>query len=263
VGTNIVFGYVRVSTAEQAVNGHGLDMQRARIAAWANYQGLDQPRIFEDAAMSGVREDRPQFRAVLRAALQQGHDAILVCFKLDRLGRDALHVQETLALLIDAGVRVVAVADGLDTGSGMGASVVKLLVSMLSTFADLERDTIRTRLLEGRKRADANDRVYASEPRYGRQVREDESSLVAHAEEQRVIARARELRGEGLSLRAIAAVLDDERFKPRRGYFWNHVVVGRLLTGRAPVKTKGRSSRISRLRADLLGDERGKESTGK
>lgn len=254
MGNQVVLGYVRVSTAEQAVNGHGLEMQRARIAAWANYQGLPAPVIFEDAAMSGVREDRPQFRAALRMALQRGREAILTCYKLDRLGRDAIHVQETLALMLDAQVRVVAVADGLDTGSGMGASVVRLLCGMLSTFSDLERETIRTRLLEGRRRADLSNRVYASEPRYGRRVHDDERTLVPAEDEQRVITRARELQSQGYSLRAVATLLDDEGWKPRRGHFWNHVVVQRLIAGRAPQKGKGRSPRITRIRAELLSD---------
>jgi DNA invertase Pin-like site-specific DNA recombinase len=248
-----VIGYTRVSTADQAANGNGLDVQRARISAWAKFQDLPEPVIFEDAGVSGVRDDRPQFRAALKAALEAGSDAVLVTYKLDRLGRDAITTQEVLALLTDAGVRVVSVADGLDTASGMGASVLKLITTLLAAMSAMERETIRTRLLDGRRRADEANRVYGSEPRYGRRAQEDGTLIVDDAE-QAVLWRARELRAEGYTLRGVAAILDEEGHRPRRGAAWNHVVVGRLVSGRPPAKRKGSgSNRLARLRAELLG----------
>jgi putative DNA-invertase from lambdoid prophage Rac len=162
------FGYVRCSTLSQVIDGDGLAVQREAIERWASYQSLRVAELAEDAGVSGANMSRPGLRRILRSALEHGSRAVLVTYKLDRLGRNAIDVQETLAVLLDAGVRVVSIADGVDSASGMGAALLKLLTSILATFAELEKEGIRTRLLDGRRRADATDRKYASEPRYGR-----------------------------------------------------------------------------------------------
>lgn len=249
-----VVAYVRVSTSTQVADGDGLGVQRERIAAWSAYQGLTPPDVHEDAGVSGSSDNRPALRAALRACLGLGSDAVLVVYKLDRLGRNALDVQEVLAVLLDAGVRVVALADGIDSASGMGAALLKLLTSILSTFAELERENIRTRLLDGRRRADAQDRVYASEPRYGRRVCDrDMRALTRDEMEARAVARIRELHADGLSFRMIAARLDCEGFRPRRAKQWCHVVVGRIATGVRTAKRTPITKRIARARAELLG----------
>lgn len=251
----LVIGYVRVSTLSQVTEGDGLGVQREKITGWCTYQSLPAPRLEQDAAVSGAAMDnRPGLDRALHAAFEGGHRAVLVVYKLDRLGRNALDVQEVLAALLDAGVRVVSLADGVDSASGMGAALLKLLTSILATFAELEKETIRVRLLEGRKRADATNRTYACEPRYGRRVAtQGARELVSHHEEALAIQRVRELRAEGVSYRAICAVLEREGIRPRRAAKWSAIVVQRIATGhRPPRETKNTSVRTARVRAEVL-----------
>ena len=234
----MVIGYSRVSTLGQ-VDGEGLGVQRERIQAWATYQGFEVERIEEDAGISGASMDRRGLKAVVSRALQLGAEAIVVVTKLDRLGRNALGVQQTLADLLAGNVRIVAINDGVDSGSGMGTSILKLLTSILSAFAELERETIRVRLQDGRRRADRADRSYASEPRYGRRAISGGRDLEPAPEEVALIARATELRQEGLSLRAIGSALLSEGHRPRRADTWAPAVVRRLVLGRRePVRPR-------------------------
>lgn len=255
-GANAAFGYVRVSTAAQVVDGDGLGVQRDKVVGWCSFQGLPLEQTFEDAAISGATTDnRPGLKTALRRALELGPRGTLVVYKLDRLGRNAIDVQETLAVLLDAGVRVVSIADGVDSASGMGAALLKLLTSILATFAELEKETIRSRLLDGRKRADAGDRAYASEPRYGRRPRSGSKALETDELEERAITRIQELHAAGSSVRQICAELEREGLKPRRGKSWSTAVVHRIATGhRAPKKSKA-TTRISRARAEMLAEE--------
>lgn len=232
------FGYIRVSTLGQ-VDGEGLGVQRDRIESWCRFQGITLKRVFEDAGISGAStENRPGFKEATDTVLALGKEAVLVVARLDRLGRNSIDVQKTLASLIDGGVRVVAVNDAVDSGSGMGSSILKLLTTILASFAELEKDMIRARLIEGRRRADRNNRVYASEPRYGRKVADDGLTLVEVPEEMAIIHRVQELRAEGTSFRSIGSRLLEEGYRPRRASSWSPAVVRRLALG-------GRDARLN------------------
>jgi site-specific DNA recombinase len=253
VGVMSVFGYVRVSTRGQ-IDGESLGLQRERIEAWCRFQRLELDAIYEDAGISGSTTDhRTGFQTTMKAALQRGEGATLIVMKLDRLGRNAIDVQEALAVLLHARVRVVSLADGLDSASGMGATLLKLLTSVLSTFAELERETIRSRLSDARRRADRENRAYASEPRYGRQVAEDGRTLVEDQAERLVIDRVRALRAEGLSYGKIAAQLLVEGHRPRRAATWATCVVRRMDLGRRNAEKPRTSSRIEQAHARWLG----------
>ncbi len=252
--TTTAIGYIRVSTTGQ-VEGEGLGVQRDKIEAWCRYQDIDLHGIEEDAGLSGASTDnRPGLKKALKAALDLGPSGVLVVARLDRLGRNALDVQETLAVLLDSKVRIVSLGDGVDSESGMGAAILKLLTTILATFAEMEKDFIRARLLDGRRRADRENRVYASEPRYGRSVAEDGRTLVPDPDEAAVVEKVRSLRTEGKSYRAICEALHEEGLLPRRAEKWSPTVVRRIATGlRAPKKT-AKSRRIEQARAAMLAD---------
>lgn len=256
--TATTVGYARVSTAGQVKDGEGLAVQREKIAGWCAYQGLAfnaSTDIEEDAGISGASTDnRPAFKRAVRRVLEGAPGSVLVVYKLDRLGRDAIDVQETLAVLLDAGVRVVSLADGVDSASGMGAALLKLLTSILATFAELEKETIKTRLLDGRKRAKSQGRAYSREATYGTRTTED-GALEEDANELRAVARIRELRAEGLTIRAIAARLLEEGIRPRHAAAWSTAVVLRLAKGERGAETKQRSTRITNARAAFLADD--------
>lgn len=248
----IAVGYSRVSTAMQVANGDSLAAQRSRIAGWCAYQGLALDGIEEDAGISGAAtENRPGFRTAIRRVLEGPGGAVFVVCKLDRLGRNAIDVQETLAVLLDAGVRVVSLGDGIDSASGMGSALLKLLTSILATFAELEKEAIVARLQDGRRHARSNGRVYSREAAYGARNGND-GSLVEDDAELRTVARIRELRAGGLTLRAIGARLLDEGIRPRRAATWTPAVVARIASGvRTPAKPKP-SARIAKARAAFL-----------
>lgn len=248
-----VIPYLRVSTLGQDT---GLEVQWERIASWARFEGieLDVTRAFVDKVSGASTDNRPGYRAALKSALESAASgrATVVVYKLDRLGRNALDVQEALAVLLDAGVRVVAVADGIDSASGMGEAVLKLLVSLMAALAEMERESIRVRLLDGRRRASAAGRPYASEPAYGRQVGDD-GLLHDDPGELAAVELIRRLHGQGVSVRAIIVALVANGLRPRRAEKWSTAVVHRIAKGRREKKVT-RRTRLDRARAELLGN---------
>jgi DNA invertase Pin-like site-specific DNA recombinase len=100
--------------------------------------------------VSGVRADRPQL-AKLMAKLMPGD--IVVVTKLDRLGRSTRELLELIERIGKAGASFRSLGDPLwDTSSSQG----RLLSTLLAAIADFERDLIRERTGDGRRRAMAN-----------------------------------------------------------------------------------------------------------
>jgi DNA invertase Pin-like site-specific DNA recombinase len=102
------------------------------------------------------------------------------------------------------------------------------MAQMASVFAELERAMIRerTRSAMSVKRS-RGERISGHAPfgwDFGRGGR-----LVRNAREQKVIARVRQLRAQGLSYRGIAKRLDGERIRPKRGRRWVHTTVKSIL----------------------------------
>jgi DNA invertase Pin-like site-specific DNA recombinase len=133
-----VIGYARVSTADQ-------DFARQVEALKA----AGARRIYSEK-VSGARADRPQL-AKLMAALQSG-DTVVVT-KIDRLGRSTRELLDLIHRIGEAGASFHSLGDPLfSTASSQG----KLLVTLLAAIAEFERDLIRERTGDGRKRAMAN-----------------------------------------------------------------------------------------------------------
>jgi len=251
----MIAGYLRVSTSRQ-VQGDSLDGQEARIRAWCTFQGLPTPVLERDEGISGCTVDaRPGFRNALRRVIQaadRGEPSVLVVAALDRLGRNMVDALEVAEVLEDAGVRLVTL-DGIDSGSAMGRQSLKALLSVKAMVAEIERDTIVSRLQGARQRRRTESRVYASEPQLGH--RAEQGTLVEDGRELQAIARVRELRAAGLSLRAIAATLLREGIPPRRGKKWSLAMLHKIVTGtRAPARKK-QSARVARARAALFAEE--------
>ena len=88
--------------------------QLRNIATYCGRMGWPEPTVFEDAALSGARNDRPGYRAML-AAVEAGSIDILLVDDLSRLSRDQLESTRALRLIDYHRVRLIGVSDGVDT----------------------------------------------------------------------------------------------------------------------------------------------------
>lgn len=199
------FGYVRVSTAEQAGDDRtSLDTQRRKIGAVAELAGLPLAQVVEEPGTSGgvALAERPGGQALL-AALKPG-DTVIVA-KLDRAFRnaaDALAMAETWKR---RGVDLIVADMGTDPVTQNGAS--RMFFGMLALVAEFERERIKERSAEGREaKRKAGGHIGGDVPFGYRKLGAGRAArLEPDPAQQAAIGTMRELRATGHSLRAIAA----------------------------------------------------------
>jgi DNA invertase Pin-like site-specific DNA recombinase len=215
-----VVAYLRVSTDRQAEKGFGLDVQTQAVKAWSKANGHRIVLITRDEGMSGTMDaaDRPGLTEALRV-LQQGKAEALVVPRLDRLAR-SLSVQEAaLAHAWRSGARVFSCDSGEVLADDPDDPMRTAMRQMMGVFSQLERSTLTARMRAGRKmKAEQGGYAYGG-PALG--FKAVDGALVADDREQAVVRRIQELRGEGMSLRSIAAALDAEGHKPKRSDRWH------------------------------------------
>ena len=137
-----VFGYGRVSTIQQTAENQKLELINA---------GFQIDYWFEDVGISGKSsaKQRKQF-ALLLEKIRDGET--LIVSKLDRLGRDAIDVLQTVKLLAERNIQVIVLQLGK---TDLTSSAGKLLLTMLVAVAEMERDLLVERTQAGLARARA------------------------------------------------------------------------------------------------------------
>ena len=140
--------YTRVSTSMQ-VEGYSLDAQKDKLRKYADYQEMFIVGEYSDEGKSGKSvEGRPQFKQML-ADIESSKDNVdyVLVFKLSRFGRNAADVLSSLQKMQDYGVNLICVEDGIDSSKDVG----KLMISVLSAVAEIERENILVQTMEGRR----------------------------------------------------------------------------------------------------------------
>ena len=140
--------YTRVSTSMQ-IDGYSLDAQEERIKQYAKAYGIEIIETYKDAGKSGTSiSGRNEFIAMLNdiEAEKDKVDYVMV-FKLSRFGRNAADVLQSLQVMENHNVNLICVDDSLDSSKDSG----KLVITILSAVAEMERENILSQTMEGRK----------------------------------------------------------------------------------------------------------------
>ena len=194
------YGYVRVSTLQQANEGESLETQLRQIKSYSDLKGysLSQENLITERGVSGSLEfeKRPE-GAKLFDSLQSGD--ILIFSKLDRAFRNTRNALNTLHELKERGVSVHFIDLGGDvTNDGIGS----VIFTILSAFATFERERIATRIREVKQVQKSEGKFLGGFTRFGYSV--DDEKLVPNPVQQAIIKEMRVMRRRGMSLRRIS-----------------------------------------------------------
>lgn len=186
-GSLLAVGYVRVSTAEQGLNGVSLDAQQAAIAHEVERRGWQLADMASDTASGKTMRRRPGLEHAMRR-LDRGDHHVLICSRLDRLSRSVGDFAQIMDRAQRNGWNVVCLDPAVDMTTPYG----RAMAGVAAVFAQLERELIAQRTREGLAAARAAGRW---------KPKQSEIPL-------RTVTRIVELRKhDGLSSRKIAARL--------------------------------------------------------
>ena len=168
--------YVRVSTGEQ-----NAEMQVHELTEYAQFRKWEPVETYSDK-MSGAKDKRPALDRLMADARRGKFDVVAV-WRFDRFARSTSHLLRALEEFAALGIGFVSLKESIDTSTPTG----KMIFTVLGAVAELERSTIRERVIAGQKAAKRRG------VRFGRPTVDVDTD------------RALKLRKQGLSWRDISA----------------------------------------------------------
>lgn len=128
----MIVKYLRVSTVKQDILRQDIQLDKLGIRFDKEY--IDK--------MTGKTKERPMLNKMI-VQLKEGDT--VYCESISRLGRNLKDLIDIIEQLVNKGVRVIIVKEGIDTSS----STYKLLLAIFGGVAEMERETIQERVIQG------------------------------------------------------------------------------------------------------------------
>ncbi len=145
----MMIGYARTSTTDQ----------KAGLAAQVrDLEAAGCGKIFSEE-LSSVSDKREQLAAALDY-IRRGDGDVLVVTRLDRLARSVADLVEIMAALRAKGADLRILSMNLDTATATG----KLMVNLLGSIAEFERELMLERQREGIAKAKADGKYTGRQP---------------------------------------------------------------------------------------------------
>lgn len=154
--------YIRVSTAEQAKEGFGLEAQKNKLYSYCQYKGYDKYTLYCDAGISGKdTKKRVEFNKMLTDIKNKKINRV-IAIKIDRISRNTVDFLTFFNLLQEYKCNLEILDINVDFSTPIG----KLLLTVISAFAELERNLIVERTTDGMEEA-ANSGHFGGKPPLG------------------------------------------------------------------------------------------------
>lgn len=212
--------YIRVSHKNQVEHGHSLENQLDRLKKYVDYKGYELYSVIEDRGISGTSTQRDGFQEMM--SLLDTVDVIVV-YSLSRLSRSVIDTLQTIDKFTKHNVEFHSLNENIDTSNSRG----KFFLTVMSALAEMESEQMSERIksvMQFRKESGA---VYCGNPPYGYAKKGDKLIPVPH--EQENIETMKQLKAGGLSYGAIAARLNDDDIKTKKGKKFESMTVYKIL----------------------------------
>lgn len=117
--------YIRVSTEDQAREGHSLDEQEARLKNFCLAKGYEVYKVYEDAGISAKNTNRPKFQEILQDMKDKNINLILA-YKLDRITRSVRDLENLIVELEKYECGIECMMDNINTTDSNGKFFIRM-----------------------------------------------------------------------------------------------------------------------------------------
>jgi site-specific DNA recombinase len=169
--TKRAVAYVRVSTDMQ-VDGYSLDAQKASIERYARAHDIEIVKVYKDEGRSGKSiAGREDFISMLND-IESGAVTVnyIIVYKLSRFGRNSADVLNSLQQIQLHNVNLICADEGLNSAHAYS----KMMLTVLSAVAEVERDNIVEQTMSGRRQKAAEGKWNGGFPPYGYSINADD-----------------------------------------------------------------------------------------
>lgn len=216
--------YPRVSTAEQAKEGHSITEQTDRLLKYCDAMDWDVYKIYTDPGYSGASLDRPGLQEMIKD-VEAGLIDKVVVYKLDRLSRSQ---KDTLYLIEDVFLKnqtdFVSITESFDTSTAFGIA----MVGILAVFSQLERSKIQERMSMGKEARAKEGKWNGGERPTGYQYDKDRDLLIVDPFEAAQVREAYDLFISGTSIRGIETLFYKKGYTHKTGA-WSTITLKKIL----------------------------------
>lgn len=221
--------YSRVST-EMQVDGFSLAGQKTCLTRYVEREEMKVVGEYEDAGKSGKSiEGRPAFKRMLNDIKEGLQVDYVIVYKLSRFGRNAADVLNSLELIQDYGVNLICTDEGIDSSQASG----RLLISVLSAVAQIERENILEQTMNGRREKARQGLWNGGQAPYGYKL--ENGMIVVNPEEAEVVKTIFEkYANTTLKMSDVARYCNEQNFiREHRGNivggFWSDTTIRKIL----------------------------------
>ncbi|HLV41199.1 MAG TPA: recombinase family protein [Brumimicrobium sp.] len=188
---NSYFFYSRISTSTQSAN--------RQIENFKTHEGYNSSKLFIDKIQGNIPfMQRPEASKLFDSVTSLNKKVVVIVDSIDRLGRNLLDVLKTIELFTENGISLKSIKEGFTTllDNGKENPTAKLVISVMGSIAEMERNRIKERTTEGIAIAKAKGKYQGR--KFG-SVQTTEKMLQRHAD----IVKKLE---KGLTIREIAQI---------------------------------------------------------
>lgn len=135
--------YIRVSTEDQAREGHSLDEQEERLKNFCLAKDYKIYKVYKDAGISAKNTKRPKFQEMMQD-MKDKNINIILAYKLDRITRSVKDLENIIVELEKYECGIECMMDNINTTDSNGKFFVRML-TVLSQL-EIERTSERTKM---------------------------------------------------------------------------------------------------------------------
>lgn len=229
--------YARVSTLDQKKDGESLEMQQAQAVELCAKHGWELLPAYVDA-MTGKSDKRPSLKC-FEEDLRAGRIKVVICYKVDRLGRSRRKLHEILEYIQQNDIRLISMTQPIDTSTAMGRMILGMMIELavfeIEQLGERVRDTLLHIAKSGRAPTGSVPYGYRFIPKriefdeLGREISRIPGRVIIEPTEAQGVRLAFSVYLEQQSIAAAVKALNRSGFRTKRSKPWDVTSVRMML----------------------------------